>query len=303
MKKLLVTVGLLLLALALTTTALADRMYVFPDSDTRRLTRAEVEEWNYDSLGIAFNEIFARHGYNFIPGGEYYYYFNSLPWYTPNANPDNETAVYPYLSKVEWDNYELIKRVRAEKRYNDYGLSIWDNYTTGFTALKGFDYVELQGNQVLYVYSAPSTASWRGANGKAETSTNGAIYAAGIESGWMLLMYETNNGSVRVGYVNTASIRGRQPVHTQLVFAYDPAVVGKTCTLTDDPARTGTAMATLRPGTSVTYLTTFYNHTAWDYVETTVDGKVARGFIPAGSLDVTRSADPLENIDYPILLD
>ena len=304
MKKLFVTL-FVLLSMLLTTTAFADRMYVLPDSDTRRLTRAEVEVWDYDSLGYAFNEIFARHGYNFIPGDKYDNYFRTMPWYTPNANPDNETACYPQLSDVEWYNYYLIKDVRAYKKYNDWGRSIWDIFSTGFSSLQGFDYIELQSNQVLYVYSAPSTASWRGANGKAEVSTNGAIYAAGFENGWMLLMYETNNGSVRVGYVDASRIRGSVPMYRQLQFAYDPAVVDAYCTLTDDPARTGSAIAYLQPGTEVTYLTTFFNHTCWDYVEVRVGGQVARGFIPAGNLYVDAGADPLEGIEYdvPVLLD
>ncbi len=299
MKKLLVALLIVLTSLLLTTAALADRMYVFPDSDTRRLTREEVEQWDYDSLGIAFNELFARYGYNFIPGGQYYYYFNSLPWYTPLDVPgySHDTHIYPLLSGVEWDNYRLIKAVRAEKKYHNYGLSIWDNYTRGFEALQGFNYIELRGNQVLYVYSAPSSRSWRGANGKAETSTNGAIYAAGIENGWLLLMYETNSGSVRVGYVDTAKIKGSLPISTQLLFSYDPATVMETCVLTDDPARTGSAIATLRPGASVTYLTRFYNHSAWDYVEVTVNGQVARGFIRAGSLEIDMGADPLDAIE------
>lgn len=288
-----------LLCLAMTTAALADRMYVLPDSDKRLLSWDEVAKWDYESLGYAFNEIFARHGYNFISGGEYENYFSCMPWYTPNADSNNQRACYPKLKTVEWDNYDLIKEVRAYKRtYGDWGLSIWDNFSTGFDTLQGFDYIELRSGQSLPVYSAPSTSSWRGANGKAEVSTNGAIYAAGWENGWLLLMYETNNGSVRVGYVNGDKIRGGVPVDTSLDFGYDPATVVASCTLTDDPARSGSSIATLKAGTSVTYLTRFYNRSAWDYVETRVNGKTVRGFIRAGSLDVDRGADPLENVSH-----
>ena len=30
-----------------------------------------------------------------------------------------------------------------------------------------------------------------------------------------------------------------------------------------------------------------YNTEAWDYIETTVDGKTARGFVPSGTLSIT----------------
>ena len=44
-------------------------------------------------------------------------------------------------------------------------------------------------------------------------------------------------------------------------------------------------------GTTVTYLTTMFNSGAWDYIETIVDGKVARGFIPDGALDLLNESD------------
>lgn len=296
MKKLLA----LVLALLLTASAaLAERMYVLPDSDKRLLSWDEVAEWDHESLGYAFNEIFARHGYDFNPGGEYEYYFETKPWYRPNGTYNNQRDCYPRLSKTEWANYELIKEVRAYKdTFGDSGRSIWDNFSTGFDTLQGFQYVELRSGQNLAVYAAPSKSAWRGAKGKAEVSTNGAIYAAGWESGWLLVMYETNNGSVRVGYVKESSIRGGVPVDTTLDFSYDPATVLSSCTLTDDPARSGSAITTLSAGTEVVWLTRFYNNTAWDYVETTVNGKTARGFIRAGSLDIDRGADPLENVNY-----
>lgn len=290
--------ALLLALLLLPAAALAERMYIFPDSDTRLLTWDEVAEWDYESLGYAFNEIFARHGYDFIPGGEYEYYFNTRPWYTPNGTGNNQRDCYTKLSTVEWRNDELIKEVRAYKRtYGDWGKSIWDSFSTGFGTLQGFDYIELRSGQKLSVYSAPSRSAWRGANGKAMVNTNGAIYAAGWESGWLLLMYETNSGSVRVGYVQASEIRGGVPMDRSLTFAYDRATVTQRCTLTDDPARTGSTITTLQPGAIVTWLTRFYNNSAWDYVETTVNGQTVRGFIRTGSLDISRSVDPLENVN------
>ncbi len=290
--------ALILVLMLLPAAALAERMYILPDSDKRPLTWDEVAEWDYESLGYAFNEIFARHGYDFIPGGEYEYYFETRPWYRANGSYNNRRDCYSKLTRVEWDNYELIKEVRAAKKNNDWGRSIWDDFSTGFETLQGFEYIELRANQSLPVYSAPDTSSWRGANGKASVSTNGAIYAAGWESGWLLLMYETNNGSVRVGYVKAGSIRGGVPMDDYLTFSYANASVTSACTLTDDPARTGTAIATLQPGARVTWLTRFYNNAAWDYVETTVGGKTVRGFIRTGSLDIARAADPLEDIDH-----
>lgn len=88
------------------------------------------------------------------------------------------------------------------------------------------------------------------------------------------------------------------PLDLTLDFSYVSAKVKANCVLTDDPARTGTAIATLKAGSEVIYLTRFYNNAAWDYVETVVNGKTVRGFIRAGSLDIQRDADPLENVEH-----
>lgn len=281
---------LILVLLILPAAALGERSYLIPDSNSRKLTASELWEWDYESLGYILNEIFARHGYVFISGGKYEYYFNCMPWYTPNANPNNQDACYSQLNSVEWYNESLVKDVRAEMRalgtQNRGGKSVWDHFSTGFDSLNGFNYLSLKGGQKLPVYSAPGKHSWRGANGKAVVSTNGNVFAAGWESGWMLVMYETNNGSVRVGYVEASAIKGNNPESRRLTFEYTPATVTSAVQLTDDPARSYATIRTLQAGEQVTFLTNFFNRYAWDYVETTVDGQTVRGFIPAGSLNI-----------------
>ena len=121
---------------------LADRAYLIPDSNTRYLTETELWEWDYESLGYILNEIFARHGYNFIPGEKYDYYFRCMPWYTPNADSNNQRACYSQLSDIEWYNEGLVKDVRAAMRAlgtkNEDGKSVWDGFSTGFDTLQGF---------------------------------------------------------------------------------------------------------------------------------------------------------------------
>lgn len=271
-------------------TALADRMYLIADSNKRKLTYEELWGWDYESLGYILNEIFARHGYVFESGGKYEYYFNCMPWYTPNASSNNRAYCYPKLNDTEWYNEHLVKEVRADMRAigtrNKGGHSVWTGFSTGFDVLQGFDYVSLKAGQKLAVYSAPSDSSWRGANGKALINTNGAVYTAGWENGWMLVMYETNKGAVRVGYVDGSRIKGKNPVTRSLNFQYTQSTVFVTANLTDDPATGSSRIMTLREGAEVTYLSTFFNNQSWDYVETTLNGQQVRGFIPAGCLDV-----------------
>ncbi len=292
------TVALLLLLLMIPTCALAGRQYIIPDSDTRSLTEAELWEWNYESLGYILNEIFARHGYCFKQGGKYDNFFSALPWYTPNANTDNSAACYPKLSSREWANEKLVKDVRAEMRAqkttNPGGKNYLDFISFDhFDVLSGFLYTDIKAGQKLAVYSAPDSSSWRGANGKALVSTNGSVYAAGWERGWLLVMYETNGGGVRVGYVDGSKIKGSVSA-PNLDFAYTSVQCTRSVSLTDDPAATLTAVRTLASGEAVTYLSTFQNRSSWAYVETTVDGKTARGFIPADALSAGTSADENE---------
>ena len=285
-------VSLVVCLLMLMPAALAEHTYLIPDSDTRHLTEEELWEWDYESLGFIYHEIFARHGFIFNPGGQYYYYFNSMPWYTPNTHVTIETQrAYYGCSDLEIENVHLIKKVRADMdatgNHNPDGRSVWDHVSSGFDVLQGFEYIAVQGNPRWAVYSAPDTAAWRGAGGKAMVNTTGYVYAAGWENGWLLVMYETNKGSVRVGYTRGSDMKQVPSSYLPyLNFDYTTATVTRSCSLTDDPARCFEAIVSLRQGQQVTYLTTFFNRQPWAYVETTVDGAVVRGFIPASSLDV-----------------
>ena len=274
--------------------AKADSMYIIPDSDTRLLTEAELWEYKYDTLLYAFNEIYARHGYKFETGSRCYNWFTQMPWYKPNQNENSKDhhATYSQCSTIENKNVDLIKEVRRKMResgdLNPKGKGMPTPPAETVNRPRGFDFVNLQGGQKYAVYSAPSAGSYRAANGKASVSTNGPVYALGQDQGWMLMLYDANNsGQYRVGYIEIAKITGKKPALDILGWDYSPVEVMVTTTLTDDPALTGRAMATLPAGTRVTYLSTMYNTEAWDYIETTVDGKTARGFVPSGTLSIT----------------
>lgn len=156
----------------------------------------------------------------------------------------------------------------------------------GFDVLQGFEYAKIPAGQLLPVHTAPSENSKRGLDNRAAVSTNGNIYAAGYEGGWLLIMYEADqgdySGSVHVGYVH--NVKGA-PNLPRLNFAYEDATVNRRVQLTDDPARTFITLATLKKGDKVTYLSTFYNRYAWDYIEIEIDGAPVRGFVESGSLD------------------
>ena len=286
--------SLLLLILSVPVTATADSLYIIPDSNTRKLTRAEVWEYQYDTLLYAFNEIYARHGYKFETGSRCYNWFTQMPWYTPNMNENakDHHETYAQCSELENYNRDLIVDVRREMRElgtkNLQGKGMPTPPAANVNKPRGFEYVSLKGGQKLPVYSAPSAGAFRANNGKALVNTNGAVYALGYDSGWMLMLYEANYaGQYRIGYIDTAKIKGSLPQLDQLYWERTQAQVLTGTNLTDDPALTGKAMTYLPEGTWVTYLSTMFNNTGWDYIETTINGQTARGFIPEGCLSNT----------------
>ena len=290
--------GLMLAVLSVPMPASAESLYIIPDSDQRKLTREEVWTYQYDTLLYAFNEIYARHGYKFETGSRCYNWFTQMPWYTPNASESstNHHESYSQCSAIENYNRDLIVDVRREMRQlgttNPGGIGMPTPPAQNVNKPRGFNFVNLKSGQKLPVYSAPSSSAYRANNGKASVSTNGAVYALGYENGWMLMLYEANYaGQYRVGYIETSRIKGKLPTLDNLSWKYERVALNSSVSLTDDPALTGRSIAYLPAGTTVTYLTTMFNSGAWDYIETIVDGKVARGFIPDGALDLLNESD------------
>ena len=135
--------------------------------------------------------------------------------------------------------------------------------------------------QKFPVYSAPSTRSWRGANGKAAITSGSEIFVAGTDDDWILIMYELNSGVTRVGYIDPEKITGSYSAGDALSFAKIPMILAKGTEMTDDPVHQKTVMGKLKKGASVVCLAKYQG---WIYVEAKVSGKTARGFISPSAL-------------------
>ncbi len=267
-----------------------------PDSSSRRMTNSECWTWSYEALGFVFHEILARHGFIFDMNGDYGWYFTSQSWYHSIASRNNQD-VYDALNSTEWYNVNLIKGVRADMRSmgttNPSGKAApqktgyyQHTYTEPRLTSSGFSQIRVNGNLRLAVYSAPSTASWRGANGKAMCNTNGAVYAAGRVGAWVLIAYYlnhgTNQGGWRVGYVRYDELTGLMDAIPTLEFLNRTVMIQTRCQLTDDPLGIETPITTLRAGTDVTLLTPYDNGrgVSYAYIETVYNGQTVRGFVP-----------------------
>lgn len=106
----------------LSTTAITqyDGNYLIPGSNTRRLTEAELWDYQYDAydaLGYILNEIFARHGYHFDCSSKYDQYFRSTSWYHESTRyATNEESYKNGMTNIEWANESLVKKVRADMK-------------------------------------------------------------------------------------------------------------------------------------------------------------------------------------------
>ncbi|AGX43127.1 YARHG domain-containing protein [Clostridium saccharobutylicum] len=82
-------------------TNVAHGSFIFYNSDCSYLSKNQISNLNNFELGIARNEIFARHGYIFS-SQQFRTYFNAQSWYRPITK--NVT-----LNKIETYNVDLIR--------------------------------------------------------------------------------------------------------------------------------------------------------------------------------------------------
>lgn len=157
-----------------------------------------------------------------------------------------------------------------------------------FAETLNFTQRSFYGGQTLPVYRGPGVEYGRGANGWAKASTDEALYAAGQEDGWALVMYGTGDGTTRVGWVALSQFKYdvKQLKLDTLRFEYRNATITSDCTLTDDPVLASRDLGLMSAGTRVTYLGSFYKYRQWAYVETWAEGKPLRAFVPMDCLSI-----------------
>ena len=89
--------------------------WVLPDSDTKRLTNADIANLSEQERRVALNEIYARHGRKF-KDEELQAHFDSCSWYKGTIEPEkfNESD----LSEVEIANRDLLVQYRKDHGEN-----------------------------------------------------------------------------------------------------------------------------------------------------------------------------------------
>ncbi len=91
-----------------------DGDYILSDSASRKLTLSDISGLDRDTLNLALNEIFARHGRKFTDP-DINAYFKSKSWYSGTiASKDFDMSI---LNKYETYNVNLISNYQTEKGY------------------------------------------------------------------------------------------------------------------------------------------------------------------------------------------
>ena len=84
--------------------------------------------------------------------------------------------------------------------------------------------------------------------------------------------------------VDTSRISGKASLPGYVSFSNIPMTLEYTVNVTDDPVGM-TSMTALPAGTQVTWLSGFYSGShMWDYIEFSLNGQRARGFVLSGAL-------------------
>lgn len=83
--------------------------YLFP-SDTKYITKADLDGLTKDEVALIRNEIYARHGYIFTTNKTVKAYFESQSWYKPNSNFSESM-----FNEIERANKDFIVKYEKEK--------------------------------------------------------------------------------------------------------------------------------------------------------------------------------------------
>lgn len=145
----------------------------------------------------------------------------------------------------------------------------------------------IAGNVRWPVYTAPSEDSLRLADGKAWCNPSGEMSVGGhTEDGWLLVRYKTPEEYSRVGYVPPRYISGVKTGVGGLDFDRITVKAAEEITITDDLDEKLPPFGKLETGDSFDILAKYTYYGNWWYIEATVDGKTARGFINRGTADI-----------------
>ena len=89
----------------------ADSEYILP-SDIKYLTEEDLAGMDKSQIRYAINEMYARRGWHFDFGGEYYEYFMTKSWYKPDGDISSPAQAASAFTEIENVNLATIVKYR-----------------------------------------------------------------------------------------------------------------------------------------------------------------------------------------------
>ena len=132
------------------------------------------------------------------------------------------------------------------------------------------------------VFTAPSKDALRLNNGHAACDTNKDVFEGGYTAdGWLLIRYDDGKTGIHVGYVppSNSNAKGFRSGMSQKKFDRLSAVAADTIQVTDNPVKGDSSIGTLNAGDSFQILAKYTYNGNWWFIECTLEGQTARGFI------------------------
>ena len=145
--------------------------------------------------------------------------------------------------------------------------------------LAALDNAGFDKKRTMKVYLSPTENAYREDGWQVTTDEKVVIY--GVQDGWVLVSYLISGNRGRMGYIEDSTLLDKESVQT-LSFTPMEMTLTKNATATADPLFGKGKTAGLTQGTAVQLLAFFGDE--WAYVETTLNNKPCRLFIPRTSL-------------------
>lgn len=103
-------------------TAGAEQDYIIPDSNSRYLSEADIQNMSIQQINYAKNEIYARHGRIFA-SNELKNYFESKSWYQGTIDGATFDKTYKnYFNEYEIVNAEFLSKIEFSMEDGGYKL-------------------------------------------------------------------------------------------------------------------------------------------------------------------------------------
>ena len=153
------------------------------------------------------------------------------------------------------------------------------------------------GKGTVAVYTAPSQDAYR--LGKASCSLEAEIGEAGSAGGWLLVRYKAGK-QMHTGYVNREKVGSFKTRMPHMEGETIPLTAAKDIPVTDGPVEKYVPFGTIRAGETFHVLRKYTYTGSWWYVECTIEGKTARGFIDRNEASFRLGADAASGTVYDL---